>query len=385
MTPRPHSDHQGPFKIAQVTTETGWRGGENQIAILAKSLPNHIAGRKANHCVIAPAGSALQTWAARESIDFQPWTAANDIDLLAAWRLKSIAELAGIHLVHTHSARAHGLAVIAKQMGARFRLVVHRRTNFPIATHLMSRWKYRHHGIDHFIAISAPSKNDLFATGISPERVTVIHSAAAFRPATVGERQAARAEQFAKLGIRDPSTILVTFAGQLEESKGIFDLVQALANLRSPAKLHLALAGTGPAMDKLKGQAASAIGPSTTSLLGFQADLRPLFAASDIFCLPSHAEGLGTVLLEAIDAGAACCGSQTGGIPEILIDQRTGLTFPPGNIPALQRILERLISDTHLRKTLTDQARLHVQQHFSVQGLISELTQVYTTCLTDFF
>lgn len=92
-----------------------------------------------------------------------------------------------------------------------------------------------------------------------------------------------------------------------------------------------------------------------------------------IFVLPSRAEGLPRVLIEAAASGVARIGSRVSGIPKIIRDGIDGLLFEPGNVPELRAALERLMSDEALRVQLGAAAQERVHRLFSAQAYVADL------------
>lgn len=100
-----------------------------------------------------------------------------------------------------------------------------------------------------------------------------------------------------------------------------------------------------------------------------QDDPRPFLAAASIFVMPSLFESLGLSLQEALYYECACVGSSVGGIPELIDHEKTGLLVPPGDEKALSHAIDRLISDSELRRHLTQRAR----QSIIEKGMLAEI------------
>ncbi|MDB5793342.1 MAG: hypothetical protein JWQ80_3366 [Massilia sp.] len=98
---------------------------------------------------------------------------------------------------------------------------------------------------------------------------------------------------------------------------------------------------------------------------------------ADVFCLPSHAEGLPMSLLEAMASGCASVASAVGGIPEALEDGENGLLVPRHDAPALAAALARVLADGALRARLGSRARTTVEQHYSTDAVCGRLAAIY--------
>lgn len=97
-----------------------------------------------------------------------------------------------------------------------------------------------------------------------------------------------------------------------------------------------------------------------------------------IFAMPSLAEGLGLSLQEAMFHGAACIGSATGGITDMIRDGETGLLVPPAHPYALAEGLARLMRDPDLRERLSTKGRSWIRANrMTKQGMCTRHVEIY--------
>ena len=89
------------------------------------------------------------------------------------------------------------------------------------------------------------------------------------------------------------------------------------------------------------------------------------------FTLPSYAEGVPTVLMEAMASGLPVVGTHVMGVPELIEHERSGLLIPPARADALADALARLAQDHELRARLGHAARERVEQHFELHRAAS--------------
>jgi len=159
-----------------------------------------------------------------------------------------------------------------------------------------------------------------------------------------------------------PATPAVLFVGVLERYKGVDALADAwrrAAPLVPGATLHLV--GRG-ALRGVAEQLVADLPEQTrwTESLPTPAVARALDEAS-VLVLPSRSEGLGRVVVEAYCRGRGVVGSRVGGIPDIVVDGRTGLLVPPADPAALAEALVRVLTDRALAERLGAEARLAVE------------------------
>jgi glycosyltransferase involved in cell wall biosynthesis len=95
--------------------------------------------------------------------------------------------------------------------------------------------------------------------------------------------------------------------------------------------------------------------------------------------LPSRgrAEGLGLTLVEALLAGCAVVGTAAGGIPEVVIHERTGLIARDGDASDLASQIQRLLTDPPLRERLTRDGKEHVLRTFSPETTVERFLRIY--------
>lgn len=357
--------------VLHVTSEDNWRGGENQIRLLIEGM----SSKGWRSIVACPRGSALATWAAAHNVQHVAWRSSNDLDLLAAWNLRKILCKISPTIIATHSSRAHSMALLAKGKRNTASLFVYRRTNFPIRKTFANQWKFHNLKISGFIAISAAIARSLCNFGIEDQKIRTIKSAVDLQPFQQLARGDCRTAILKSLNIAG-EPLLIGFAGRIEHSKGIDSLVTAFLKLRLSRPCHLLIAGEGPLQSTLQAQIDQAGGSHTVHFLGFLPSTAEFMKSLDVFCLPSLQEGLGTVVLEAIAASTFCCGSNVGGIPEMIVDGRTGLLFEPRSVESLMNVLQRACSDESLRASCITNAKEILQQH-RIEKLVTETMRAY--------
>jgi len=174
----------------------------------------------------------------------------------------------------------------------------------------------------------------------------------------------------------------VLFAGNLIPSKGVDILIDAIAILRARGvSCELAIVGEGAEKPRLRARAARLGLGDAVRWTGFvsQQDISAEYGAATVTVLPSRgqAEGLGLVLAEALLAGSAVIGSPAGGIPEIVIDERTGLIAKDGSAEDLARQIERLLTDHELRIRTIAEGRALVRSAHEPRAAAARVIELY--------
>jgi glycosyltransferase involved in cell wall biosynthesis len=171
----------------------------------------------------------------------------------------------------------------------------------------------------------------------------------------------------------------VLCVARLAPQKGLDVLVSAIGALvEGGTDVHLTIVGSGPLEAALRQHAERRGVAQRVSFAGAvgQDDMADYYARADIFCLPSFAEGLPIVLMEAMATGCPVVATRVMGVPELVEDGVSGLLVAPGNVDELAGALGELAGSAGLRESLGRAGRAKVEQAFDVVGCAAQVAQV---------
>ena len=208
---------------------------------------------------------------------------------------------------------------------------------------------------------------------------------------------------------KDPVTIVphpvngkfkILFVGRHIERKGICYLIEAAKYLPRD-KFEIRIVGVGDLTEQLKQQAALLderdviLSESEGSSQGNQPadiiftgklspeDLANEYKTANVFVLPAivdhkgDTEGLGVVLIEAMELGLPIVASNVGGIPDVVVDGKSGILVPEKDPVALADAFKRLEADATLIQKLLAGARKRIEECFTWDGIIERQIEVY--------
>ncbi|HKN98477.1 MAG TPA: glycosyltransferase family 4 protein [Pseudonocardiaceae bacterium] len=211
---------------------------------------------------------------------------------------------------------------------------------------------------------------------VAAETITVIHNGIRARGWRVGAADVA-----AVRAAHSPSgTPLLLFFGRLEWEKGVHDLIAALPRIRARHPgTRLMVAGKGSQTQELIAAARRHRVRRSVDFVGHLSDreLRAALAAADAVVLPSRYEPFGIVALEAAAAGAPLVASTAGGLAEVVVDGRTGVAFPPGNVSALADAVHTVLADPAAARNRARAARARLAVDFNWDRIATATAQVY--------
>ena len=170
----------------------------------------------------------------------------------------------------------------------------------------------------------------------------------------------------------------------LRQEKGLSTLLEAFANVSEQHPgLRLAIVGSGTLLPELQQKASSL---QISAKCHFEPSTRNVPAwlgGIDIFVLPSLSEAFSNSLMEAMACGCAVVASNTGGNPELVHHNDTGLLFEPGNSKSLSHCLNQLISQPETRQRFAIRAANYVATNLAVQTAAARMGQIYTSLLSS--
>jgi colanic acid/amylovoran biosynthesis glycosyltransferase len=168
--------------------------------------------------------------------------------------------------------------------------------------------------------------------------------------------------------------------GRLVSLKGHAVLLQAVAEMRDAGQdMNLTIVGDGPRKAGLieYGRSLGLVDAvEWTGALG-QDELPLRYSEADVFCLPSFAEGVPTVLMEAMLTETPVVATRVAGVPELVEDGVTGLLVAPGRPQALAAAIARLAADPALRARMGSAGRAMVEAEFDCRDSARRLAEIF--------
>ena len=215
--------------------------------------------------------------------------------------------------------------------------------------------------------ISRPERIEQIGNGIPLER---------FDPASfAADRRAIRAE----LGYSDEH-LVIGMVGRLVAEKGYYDAFEAARIVKQhvPNARFLFVGRFEPKFDAIKPEDLERHGiADVAQFLGHRDDVPRLYAAMDIFMLPSHREGFPRSVMEAAAMAKPSVVTAIRGCRQTVEDSVTGLMVPLRDPPALAAALERLLSSADLRARMGSAAREKALREFDEKKIIDAIIAAY--------
>lgn len=176
----------------------------------------------------------------------------------------------------------------------------------------------------------------------------------------------------------------ILFVGRHIERKGICYLIEAAKHLPRD-QFEIRIVGVGDLTNKLKSQAAEIEDAAEIIFTGKLSpeELANEYRTANVFTLPAivdskgDTEGLGVVLIEAMELGLPVVASNVGGIPDVVVDGVSGILVPEKDPEALAGAYRRLAADPGLVKQLLEGAQKRIAECFSWDKIVERQIGVY--------
>ena len=392
--PRFHEDAEVPWLRTSVAH---LRKAGVEIQVLApayKGLKSHeIDGTRVNRFRYAPASWEILTHeeGAPSKMASKPWLQLLAIPYIISGFFKclKICRKWRPDIIHAHWPFPHAFIALGAVKLFRIPLVL----NFHGAELLLIRKKK---WVKPFLKFAIGQAQAVFAnSSFTAAKIKAIRNAdVEWSPygTTLDERRETRDERGeTDLDERDGSGLVphavngkfkVLFVGRHIERKGIRYLIDS-AKLLPADKFEIRIVGVGDLTEKLKQYAAQYPHVVFTGKLSPE-DLAHEYSTANVFVLPAivdskgDTEGLGVVLIEAMELGLPIVASNVGGIPDVVVDGESGILVPEKDPEALANAFKRLASDRSLTVALLEGAQQRIAECFTWDGIISRQIGTYT-------
>ena len=183
---------------------------------------------------------------------------------------------------------------------------------------------------------------------------------------------------------------LILFVGRVNEEKGVGELIEATRKLRDSEKaVHLAIVGSGHNEDRFKELAKNLGVEKEVTFVGWinSSEIYYYYAAADVFAGPSKQsddgwiEAQGLTFVEAMLAGCKVVGTNSGGIPDAVIHEKTGWLAEPGDSSSLADALKLALRDNN--SYMIESSKQFASEHYLVNNTVAKFIKKITLSINS--
>jgi glycosyltransferase involved in cell wall biosynthesis len=235
------------------------------------------------------------------------------------------------------------------------------------------------HRMDHIATVSAVGRADLIQNfGVRAERVSVLYRGVPFTAERSREERRVIRDRLRQNFSMPTDCRVVAHVGSFTPEKNHADLLRSFGELLSSnVNAVLLLVGDGPLRGEIERQIERTLPSGRVIVAGYRRDATELLEAVDVLALPSVAEGLPGVILEAAMAGVPAVAYDVGGVAEAITDRSSGILVRPGDVSGFTQALLTVLGDAEMRERMGQHARRRAVEDFDCSRSADRFVSLY--------
>ena len=367
------------FNILHIDGFKGFGGAQNDIVILLRFMKKYYS-EDFNIYVIHNNNERLKAELDKSDISNFSVRMTNFLDIFAVFKIRRFLKRRGIDLVNFHSSLDHYLGGIAAVSIFKKKIVKVLTRHVAYKVDFLKGFLIYRFLTDGFIVISDFIKKSLVKDiKINPQKIKTIYSPRIYNEISFYEVEKDNARK--ELGIK-PDEKMISLIGRLSGEKGHEILIKAAELIiRKRNDLKFVIIGEGELYDRIINLIKEKKLNDYFVLSGFKENIKKFIAASDLIIVPSGLEGMGSIIIESCTLKKAVIASEVGGIPEIIVNNETGLLFKAGDFAELADKIIFLIDKPELIEKLGLNCYNEVVKKFDAKIISSETASFYLDLL----
>lgn len=361
------------MKILHIETGKNFYGGPQQVLYLCESL--EMQGLQ--NTLICPPRSDLGKLAMEKNIRVINLICRGDFDLIFAYQLYKFLRNYHPDIIHCHSRRGadYITGIIAQHYS--IPVVLSRRVD-SMESNFFAQWRYNLY--DKIIAISKNIYDILLPLESCSGKLSLIRSAVENQDLL----EKISREQFLEKFKLSKDDFIIVSAGQLIKRKQHHLLIEMINNLsKSHPELKLIIMGQGKLNASLRKLVYKNKLKDVVLFGGFDLNLDTYLHHFDLLAHPASKEGLGVILMKAGAVGLPVVAFEVGGVPEVIVNGKTGLLAKTGDQSTFEKNIAYFIENQELKIGYSERAKRWIKDNFSVTDMTDQHIQLYESVLNE--
>ena len=303
-------------------------------------------------------------------------------ELALSSKMVEVAEKHKLEVFHVHYAIPHAYAAymakkMLKEKGIKIKVVttLHGTDITLVGSHptYKTAVEFSINESDEVTSVSNSLKEDTIRLFNIKKDINVIYNF------IDGEKYDTSHEECTRGSIALPEEKIITHVSNFRPVKRTDDVIKVFYQVQKELPAKLLMVGDGP--ERLKAELlAQELGIDDKVLfLGFSNEVAKILCYSDVFLLPSETESFGLAALEAMAANTAVISTNTGGLPEVNIHNKTGYLSDLGDVDDMAKNTIQLLKNENLLEQIKANAKKHIKR-FSLDTVLEQYEEIYKKC-----
>ncbi|MBU5342685.1 N-acetyl-alpha-D-glucosaminyl L-malate synthase BshA [Caldifermentibacillus hisashii] len=300
-------------------------------------------------------------------------------DIQLASKIAEVADREKLQIIHVHYAIPHAIcALLARQMAENdFKIVTTLHgTDITVLGQDSSLKKAIQFGIEKSDEVTAVSNALVDETHRLITPMKPIRTVYNFIDERIYYKMDANHQLKADFGIKEDEKVII-HVSNFRPVKRVKDVIESFQKITEMIPAKLLLVGDGPEMGKISQMVDERHLTKQVLFLGKQENLEELYAINDLLLLLSEKESFGLVALEAMACGVPCVGTNTGGIPEVIENGRTGYICEVGDIDMISSMSLKILQDDELHGQFSKAGIKRARTQFSSGKILNQYEDIY--------
>ncbi|WP_432671408.1 glycosyltransferase family 4 protein [Flavobacterium sp. SM2513] len=362
------------MRLIQFTVSKVWRGHEQKIIYLYETFrDNHYIE---DQIIVCPLDSEIYKVALEKKL--KVITIDVKSKLRAAKELKMIADDFNSDLLFIHNSKAHTISVLAGVFyNLKIPMALCRTLIVRVDTNFFRKWKYNYEGIKKIICITQPVVDVLKYAVKDHSKLSIVGILTDIDKFKTSKKTG---KLHKELNIPNDYKIIGNIAAftWFKDHSTWLRTVKELKDRNVNAKY--VLVGKGEKEAEIRKQVKELGLDNDVYFLGFRKDIEEIMPELDVLLFTSNEEPAGGVILEAYACRTPVVATNAGGIPEVLINNETGLMAEVGNHIDFANKVEIVLNDNQLRERLTENGYKFLEENYTKEvigkKMIAELNLI---------
>ena len=182
-----------------------------------------------------------------------------------------------------------------------------------------------------------------------------------------------------RIGLAKPEERILTHVSNFRPVKRTDDVIRIFNQVQKEIPSKLLMVGDGPERLKAENLVKEFGLEDKVLFLGNSNEVAKILCYSDVFLLPSETESFGLAALEAMAASTAVISTNTGGLPEVNIDGKTGYLSDLGDVDDMAKNAIKILKDEAILNQFKEHAKEHIKL-FSLENILPVYEEIYKSC-----
>ncbi|MCB0447031.1 MAG: glycosyltransferase family 4 protein [Gelidibacter sp.] len=356
------------MRLLQITASNVWRGHEQQIVYYYDEFQNKVE----HQVLLCTPDTRLAEIAKEKNYNYYTLPYASGEKIKWIKKINQIVKEEKIDIILIHNSKAHTLSVVASLL---FRLkipmVFFRTLIKRVDTNFLRTWKYNYKYLK-IVCVSQAVIDELKPAIKNPSTLSIVGSATDLDEFKNTKKSYKLHDE---LGLSHDAQLIANISAFVE-FKDHYTFVRTVKLLKGKLpKAKFILIGKGELEDDIKTFAKEQGVDDVIIFLGFRKDIPEIFPDFDLFLFTSKLEPTGGVLLEAYASHVPIVASNAGGIPEVVVNGKTGLLCEKENPQAFADAVLKVMNDDILKQSFVENGYEHLKQNFTKQVIAEKMYQ----------